>query len=206
MKLRRIRKDEVAIVRVAQEPLVHQLVTFEQHSGDIRHVPVSDIGREDRLQPRPHRIGARVERAMDAQVVGLATEIEVGEDSREVVFVAHPGQRPFVAIRRAIVTLEAFVVGSFSARGILRDEFGTAVLGEQLMQPRAIESRRIIVRQAGNVAFLPMLFERMEQVAGPSRAALEKAKRQLREIASQLRPSRSSGTARPADTHARRCD
>src|SRR5580700_7566811 len=111
---------------------------------------------------------------MDAQVIGLATEIEVAENSREVVLVAHSRQRPFVAIRRAIVTLEAFVVGPHRARRVLRDELRTTVLREQLMQSRAIESRRIVIYQAGNVALFPMLFERMQQVASPARTALQK--------------------------------
>src|ERR1700722_5732515 len=66
MKLRRVRENEIAIIRAAQEPLVHQPMALEQHGRDIRHVPVADVRGEDRLQPRTHRIGARVECAMDA--------------------------------------------------------------------------------------------------------------------------------------------
>src|SRR6202167_6332585 len=181
VKLRGIRENEVAIIRVAQKPLVHQPMALEQHGRNIGHVPMADVGRKNRLQPSTHWIGARVERAMDAQVISLAAEVEVAENSREVVLLAHSGQRPFVAIGRAIVTLEAFVVGPHRARRVLRDKFGTAVLGEQLMQARAIEPRRIVIHQTRTVALFPMLFERVEQVAGPSRAALEKSERQLRE-------------------------
>src|SRR5271156_4148366 len=116
MKPRRIGENEVAIIGVAQEFLVHQPMALEQHRRDVRHVPVADVGRENRLQPRSHRIGARVKRAMHAQVIGLATEIEVAEDSREVVLLANSSQRPFVAIRRTIVTFEAFVICPHRAR------------------------------------------------------------------------------------------
>src|SRR5579862_8423134 len=133
MKLRRILENEVAIVGVTQKFLIDQSMALEQHGRDVRHVPVTDVRREDRLQPRTHRIGACVERAMDAQIISLASEIEVAEDSREVVLVANSCERPFVAIRRAVVTLEAFVVGSHRARRVLRDKFRTAVLREQLM-------------------------------------------------------------------------
>src|SRR5271155_3767777 len=112
---------------------------------------------------------------MDAQIIGLAAEIKVAEDSREVVLLAHPGQRPFVAVGRAIVTPEALVVGPLRARRAFCAESMPAPLGEQFMQPRAIESRGNVVREAGDLAVLPMIFERVEQAAGPSRAALEKS-------------------------------
>src|SRR5271154_3315028 len=138
---------------------------------------MANVGRKNRLQPRPHRIGARVECAMDAQVVGLTAEIEVAEDARKVMLVVHTGQRPFVAIRRAIVTFEAFVICPHRASRVLGRKFGSAPFGQQLMESWAIEPRRIVIYQARDVAFLPMLFERMEEVAGPSGAALEEAER-----------------------------
>src|SRR6266851_8032020 len=175
MELGGVREYEVAVVGVGQDAFVDQAMTLEEDRGYVGHVPMADVGGENRLQARAHRIAACVERAIDAQVVGLATEVEVAEDSREVVLLADARVRPFVAIRGAIMTLDTFVVSPRRARRILRDELGPAIFREQLMQARAIEPRRIVVHESGKIALFPMLLERMEQVAGPSGAAFEEA-------------------------------
>jgi len=115
-------------------------MALEQDRGNVGHVPVADVGGENRLQPRAHRIAARVERAIDAQVIGLAAEVEVAEDSREVMLLADASVRPFVAICGAIVTLDTFVVSPAPSAPNSSRRIRGRHIREQLMQPRAIES------------------------------------------------------------------
>ena len=89
MQSRRIGENEITIVRIIDNSLVRKVMAFEQHALDVGNVPVPDVGAEDRLKAQFHRIGARVEGAMDAGIVGLAAEKEILKDAREVVLLAH---------------------------------------------------------------------------------------------------------------------
>ena len=134
-------------------------MAFEQHALNVGNIPVTDVAAEDRLKAQLEGIGARIECPMDAGIVGLASEKEILEDTREVVFLAHTTSRPFVAVRTAIVPRNALIVGAielFARRG---DVFATAILPEQGEQLRTIQERRVVVLQAFKVALLPMLLE-----------------------------------------------
>jgi len=71
-----IGEDEVAVIRVAEQPFVDQLVALDQHCGDVRHVPVADVRAEERPEPQSEGVRLCVHRAVDAVVIGLAAEVE----------------------------------------------------------------------------------------------------------------------------------
>ena len=128
------------------------------------------------------------------------------KDAREVVLLAHAAARPFVAIGIAIVTRDAFIVGAAELLARRASKYSRPPYSLSSANSRARSSRaRIVVLQARDVALLPMLLKRVKQIDGPSGAAFEEAKREIRESARVRRRRQSSGTIRPADTHARRC-
>src|SRR6266508_4873329 len=69
---------EVAEVVGGDEPVLVELVGLGQHLHHVRHVEVPDVGAEQRVESRAHRIHAAVECPGVDRVVGLAAVIEPG--------------------------------------------------------------------------------------------------------------------------------
>ena len=79
MELGGVGENEVAVVGVGEDAFFDQAMALEQDCGDVGHVPMADVGGEDRLQARAHRIAACVEGAK--QRVGIEG-VWIGEHDR----------------------------------------------------------------------------------------------------------------------------
>ncbi len=135
---------------------------------------MADVRAEDRVETRPHRVGAGVEGPRVGGVVRLAAEVEPRHEeiadvlllldaaTEVVVGVLHPAVE-----RRVRVALEAL-----AARDGL-DHLGPSVPPGQLQQPPAVEPARVRGLDGLPVALLPVADEVRVEHAGPAHPALQ---------------------------------
>src|SRR5439155_18988063 len=68
------------------EAVLDALPRLGQNLACVGHVPVADVGCEQRLEARPHGQAVAVERERRERVVGLAAEVEaLGEEALDVL-------------------------------------------------------------------------------------------------------------------------
>src|SRR5690349_9397121 len=72
----RVGEHEVAEVVIVDQAVLDQLIGFRHHVRHVGDVEMADVGREDRVEPRAHRIRLAVERPRVDGVVRLAAEVE----------------------------------------------------------------------------------------------------------------------------------
>ena len=159
----------------------HELERFGGDIAHVGHVPMADVRAEDGAQARPQRVLARVERPGVDRVVGLAAEIEIGNEA-----LAHVLQRVDAAARELIEHRRIFHRGPDGiagadverevARGLVvgaaRHQLA-AVLPVQLPEAFPVEVVGIEVLDGVAIAFLPVADEVAVEAAAPAHAALE---------------------------------
>ena len=98
----RVHEREVAEVALGDHAVLDQLERLGDRLGHVAHVPVRDVGAEDRAQPRAERVHVVAERPRHERVVGLAPEVEVGlEPGAQVLGRLDADGRELVDLRRA---------------------------------------------------------------------------------------------------------
>src|SRR2546422_7258035 len=173
-------EHEVLEVVVVDEAVLDQLVRLRHHVGHVGHVEVADVRREDRVQPRAHRVRLLVERPRVDRVVGLAAEVEARhEQLLEVLLLLD------LAAEVIIDVLDAArhglrLVQPLAAADRLRHLLAP-VLARELEQPRAVELGGMRGLDRLPVALLPVADEVRVEHARPAHAALEEGEVQVRE-------------------------
>src|SRR5205823_1170702 len=92
-------KHELAKVVVAQQSVLDQLVGLGDDLGHVGDVHVADVGAEERVEPRVHRVGLAIEGPRVDGIVGLAAEVEALDVEVVEVFLAgDPASRVIVEV------------------------------------------------------------------------------------------------------------
>ena len=95
----RVEEHELAELALADHAVLDELVRLFDRLGHVGHVPVRDVGAEDRPQARAGRVDVLGERPRDEPVVGLAAEVEVRHEAvAEVVDRVERGGRELVEL------------------------------------------------------------------------------------------------------------
>src|SRR2546428_7132689 len=173
-------EHEVLEVVVVDEAVLDQLVRLRHHLGHVGHVEVADVRREDRVEPRAHRVGLLVEGPRVDRVVGLAAEVEARHEERFQILL-----RLDLAAEVVVDVLDAAghgvrIVQPVAAANRLRDLLAP-VLACELEQPRAVELGGMRGLDRLTVALLPVADEVRVEHARPAHAALEEREVQVGE-------------------------
>src|SRR2546427_4831820 len=176
-------EDEVAEVPLAEHAGLDQPVRLGQHLPHVGHVPVTDVGAEDRLQACAERVNPRVERDRGEAVVGLAAEVEALDEEVADVLGARDARGRELVQRRAVLVGLAETGEPLRQSVETRRHAGRAVATEEVRQERPVEVRGVIVLEGLAVSLLPVTDDAGVEIAGPRHTAFEEGEAQLREAA-----------------------
>src|SRR6185295_18446832 len=154
-------------------------------AGHLRHVPMAEVGAEDRIQLMPEVIEAAVECHHGGPVLALAAEVEaVHELLREGLPVFGAGGGEVVDSRAVLRRVEHGALVTTDALGVAREK-RAAVLLEELAHQRAVLPLGIQRAQdLAPIALLEALDQRVVEKRGPACAALEEGDPQAGKSAS----------------------
>src|SRR5262245_20052033 len=178
---RRVLEGEGAEVVLRDQAVLDELPRLLDDLADVAHVPVADVRAEDRVEPRPERVAARVEGPGVQRVVGLAAEVEARHEAiAHVLGALDPAGRELVE-RVVVVELVAPHAGAVDEVLDARDLRRLPVIAEEPHQLLSIEARAVERVHRTAVALLPVGEQIRVEAAAPGDPALEEREAQAGE-------------------------
>src|SRR5215469_4891895 len=177
---RRIGKQEVAQIRITDQPVLYQLIRFPEDLGHVHHIEMPDIRTEQGLEPRVVRIGGRAGRPRVERIVGFAAEVEIAGEKITDFFATLDLTRGEViqllggGWARRIKSLELHIVGGVTIRELL-----AAITFDQIPELGAVQVGGVNFLKGSAVAFFPVSDQVAVQRAGPGDTTFEKRQLQL---------------------------